>query len=153
MPLTSLPRLDGVRLRSYLLRLPLFTRICIILIVLFYILGLIPALDFTNWAMLTPSKVGLATSMSEAFSIVALRSSHISSLESTDHRHSSIVYRLNTYPFAHYGILHTGFNLFALTPLMERFEADHGTLLTVALFGGRESQPVRPTRYEYIAAF
>lgn len=29
-------------------------------------------------------------------------------------------------------------NVFALTPLLERFEAEHGTLTSVALFIGRE---------------
>lgn len=53
------------------------------------------------------------------------------------------MYRLNTYPFVHYNLLHAGFNLFALTPLMERFEVEHGTLLTAALFGGRELQTLR----------
>jgi membrane associated rhomboid family serine protease len=48
------------------------------------------------------------------------------------------VYRLNTFPFIHMGFLHMIVNLIALTPLMERFEAEHGTLNTTALFMGRE---------------
>jgi membrane associated rhomboid family serine protease len=36
------------------------------------------------------------------------------------------------------GFLHMIVNLVALTPLMERFEAEHGTLNTTALFMGRE---------------
>jgi membrane associated rhomboid family serine protease len=48
------------------------------------------------------------------------------------------VYRLNTFPFIHMGFLHMIVNLIVLTPLMERFEAEHGTLNTTALFMGRE---------------
>lgn len=48
------------------------------------------------------------------------------------------VYRLNTYPFIHMGFFHTLVNILALTPLLERFEAEHGTLTSVALFIGRE---------------
>ena len=47
------------------------------------------------------------------------------------------VYRLNTYPLIHLNIFHALLNAIALTPLMERFEADHGTLLTAAMFLGR----------------
>lgn len=49
----------------------------------------------------------------------------------------SLVYRLNTYPFIHLSFLHMLFNTLALVPLMERFEADHGTLLSAAFFVGR----------------
>lgn len=48
------------------------------------------------------------------------------------------MYRLNTYPFIHTGFFHALFNALALTPLLERFEAEHGTLTAVALFIGRE---------------
>lgn len=49
------------------------------------------------------------------------------------------MYRLNTYPFIHVGFFHAFVNLLALTPLLERFEAEHGTLTAVALFIGRMS--------------
>lgn len=39
----------------------------------------------------------------------------------------------------HVGIIHTLFNLLAITPLLERFEAEHGTLVSLALFSGRTS--------------
>ena len=52
-----------------------------------------------------------------------------------------LVYRLNTYPLIHIGFLHALLNTIALAPLLERFEADHGTLLTAAMFVGRESMP------------
>ena len=47
------------------------------------------------------------------------------------------MYRLNTYPLIHLGFLHALLNTLALAPLLERFEADHGTLLTAAMFVGR----------------
>ena len=47
------------------------------------------------------------------------------------------VYRLNTYPLIHLGFIHMLLNTIALTPLLERFEGDHGTLLTLAMFLGR----------------
>ena len=49
-----------------------------------------------------------------------------------------LVYRLNTYPLIHLGFLHSLLNTIALVPLMERFEAEHGTLLTGAMFLGRK---------------
>lgn len=48
------------------------------------------------------------------------------------------MYRLNTYPVIHSGFFHAILNVLALTPLMERFEAEHGTLTAVALFVGRK---------------
>jgi membrane associated rhomboid family serine protease len=51
------------------------------------------------------------------------------------------VYRLNTFPLMHIGVLHMIFNVLALTPLLERFEAEFGTLVTLALFTGRENPP------------
>lgn len=48
------------------------------------------------------------------------------------------VYRLNTYPIIHTGFFHALLNALALTPLLERFEAEHGTLTAVALFIGRK---------------
>jgi hypothetical protein len=51
------------------------------------------------------------------------------------------VYRLNTFPFIHLNIFHAILNILALTPLLERFEHEHGTLTSVALFFGREYNP------------
>lgn len=59
------------------------------------------------------------------------------------------VYRLNTYPLIHLGFLHALLNTLALAPLLERFEADHGTLLTAAMFIGRESAPKIPMRISF----
>jgi glycosylphosphatidylinositol transamidase len=48
------------------------------------------------------------------------------------------VYRLNTYPLIHANFLHAFINCVSLAPLLERFEAEHGTLMTLAMFAGRE---------------
>jgi membrane associated rhomboid family serine protease len=49
-----------------------------------------------------------------------------------------VVYRTNTFPLVHAGFFHAFMNIIALTPLLERFEAEYGTLTTLALFLGRE---------------
>jgi membrane associated rhomboid family serine protease len=46
-------------------------------------------------------------------------------------------HRLSTYPFIHLGIFHTIVNIVALTPLLDKFEQENGTLVTVILFSGR----------------
>lgn len=50
------------------------------------------------------------------------------------------MYRLNTFPLMHLGFFHLIFNVLALTPLLERFEAEYGTLVTLVLFTGRKQQ-------------
>jgi membrane associated rhomboid family serine protease len=58
------------------------------------------------------------------------------------------VYRVNTFPLIHRNVLHTIFNILALTPLLERFETEFGTLTSLALFFGRQYtchlQPATP---------
>lgn len=51
------------------------------------------------------------------------------------------VYRTNTYAFLHINLLHMLMNVLALTPLLERFESEYGTLTSLALFFGREFLP------------
>lgn len=46
-------------------------------------------------------------------------------------------YRANSFAFIHLNLFHTLMNLLALTPLMERFEGEYGTLTALALFLGR----------------
>ena len=48
------------------------------------------------------------------------------------------MYRLNTFPLMHRGFFHLLCNLLALLPLLERFESEFGTLVTLALFTGRK---------------
>lgn len=48
------------------------------------------------------------------------------------------MYRLNTYPLLHMGFIHMILNVLALTPLLERFEAENGSLVTLLLYTGRK---------------
>ncbi|KAL4944871.1 hypothetical protein BDV06DRAFT_219928 [Aspergillus oleicola] len=95
------------RVRSYLLRLPLFTRLVILAIIVFWLLELQTVWSVVQWGSVIPDEMNFKT-----------------------------MYRTNTYPFIHTGFFHTFINLLALTPLLERFEAEHGTLTAVALFMG-----------------
>lgn len=108
-PAASLPPLpiNPNKIRSYVLRLPLFTRIVLLLIVIFWIVELPKIWNVVEWGAVTPDDVGFAS-----------------------------LYRLNTYPFIHLGFFHAFLNTLALMPLLERFEAEHGTLTAVALFLG-----------------
>ncbi|RAL03794.1 Gaa1-domain-containing protein [Aspergillus ibericus CBS 121593] len=95
------------RVRSYVLRLPLFTRLVLLAILVFWLLELQTMWSVVQWGSVIPDEVGFGT-----------------------------MYRLNTYPFIHLGFFHAFLNVLALTPLLERFEAEHGTLTAVALFIG-----------------
>lgn len=55
------------------------------------------------------------------------------------------MYRTNTYPFIHLGFFHMLMNVLALTPLLERFESEYGTLTALALFMGRGFCPLLST--------
>jgi glycosylphosphatidylinositol transamidase len=101
---------NPTRVRSYVLRLPLFTRLVLLIILAFWLLELQTIWSVVQWGSLTPNEIGIGS-----------------------------MYRLNTYPFIHVGFFHAFVNLLALTPLLERFEAEHGTLTAVALFIGRKS--------------
>lgn len=85
-----------------------------------------------EWGSLTPNEIGFGSSMF----LLPVRC-FLGYGRKTTNRVNT-VYRLNTYPFIHMGFFHTLVNILALTPLLERFEAEHGTLTSVALFIGRE---------------
>ncbi|PWY88446.1 Gaa1-domain-containing protein [Aspergillus heteromorphus CBS 117.55] len=95
------------RVRTYVLRLPLFTRLVLLAIIIFWLLELQTVWSVVQWGSIIPEEAGFGT-----------------------------MYRLNTYPFIHLGFFHAFLNVLALTPLLERFEAEHGTLTAVALFIG-----------------
>jgi membrane associated rhomboid family serine protease len=60
------------------------------------------------------------------------------SRNTSDANHASrVVHRLNLFPLTHLNFFHMIFNLVAVTPLIERFESEYGTLVTLALFTGR----------------
>jgi len=103
----SLPQFSAARMRSYVFRLPLFTRLIILVIILLWIASYQSVWDVVQWGALIPDEIGLST-----------------------------MYRTNTFPLIHAGFFHTFMNVLALTPLLERFEAEYGTLTTLALFLG-----------------
>ncbi|KAK4549197.1 hypothetical protein LTR36_007655 [Oleoguttula mirabilis] len=97
---------DARRIRSYIFRLPLATRGILALITGFYIAHLFLP-GLTQWGALIPQEINLGT-----------------------------LYRLNTYPLLHKDIFHFLLNSIALVPLLERFESEHGTIVTFLLFTG-----------------
>ncbi|KAI0002371.1 Gaa1-like protein [Xylariaceae sp. FL0662B] len=96
-----------VRARSYVFRLPLFTRIIVLVIVVSWLVGLQSVWDLRQWGALIPDEFGFTT-----------------------------MYRLNTFPLIHVNFIHALLNVLALTPLLERFENEFGTLTSLALFIG-----------------
>ncbi|KAI1424249.1 Gaa1-like protein [Xylaria sp. FL1777] len=98
---------NAQRARSYLLRLPLFTRVIVFIMIAFGLVGIQGAWNIREWGALIPRELSLTT-----------------------------MYRVNTFPLIHKSLLHTFFNILALTPLLERFETEFGTLTSLALFFG-----------------
>nr|OQO21804.1 hypothetical protein B0A51_10715 [Rachicladosporium sp. CCFEE 5018] len=97
---------DARRIRSFFIRLPLATRILLLVLTAVWIATLFtPKLE--PWGALIPQDIGLAT-----------------------------LYRLNTFPLLHKNFLHFLLNTIALIPLLERFESEHGTIVTTLLFTG-----------------
>ncbi|KAJ6788907.1 hypothetical protein PWT90_00118 [Aphanocladium album] len=96
-----------VKARSYIFRLPLFTRAIVLIIFLLSLLSLPGFWDIQAWGSLVPDKVSLFAA-----------------------------HRVTTFPLIHVNILHAILNVVALTPLMERFENEYGTLTSLALFFG-----------------
>ena len=60
----TLPQFNLTRLRSYVFRIPLFTRIILLLILLFWILEFQSTWDIAQWGALVPLQVNISTSMS-----------------------------------------------------------------------------------------
>lgn len=107
--ISRLPSFQGARapsIRSYFRRIPLFTIAILIAILVFWILSQ-TSWNVVYWGGLVPKEVNLGT-----------------------------MYRLNTYPLIHVNLLQTVIDTCTLLPLLERFESEHGTLLTGALFLG-----------------
>ncbi|KAI9680755.1 MAG: putative rhomboid protease [Caeruleum heppii] len=103
----SFPQFSPTRLRSYVVRLPLATRLIVGFVFAFFWASLFFLSGVKPWGSLAPSKIDLTS-----------------------------LHRLTTYAFIHESLLQLLINLLALTPLLERFEAEHGTLVTFALVSG-----------------
>lgn len=73
----GIPTIQGfstVRARSYLLRLPLFTRALIILVTAVWIAGLLPLWDLHQWGALIPDQINPFTCQYKHKPFVALAS-------------------------------------------------------------------------------
>ncbi|KAK4124157.1 Gaa1-domain-containing protein [Parathielavia appendiculata] len=104
---THMLRLNLQRLVSYIDRLPFFTRLAIVLMVVCEAVRVLPWWDIQAWGRLEPDQLGLQT-----------------------------MHRTNTYALLHTDVFHLVMNMFAVIPMLERFEAEHGTLTSLALFFG-----------------
>lgn len=60
-PAVSLPS-NPARLRSYILRLPLFTRLVLVVILAFWVLELQTVWSVVDWGALIPNEIGLGGS-------------------------------------------------------------------------------------------
>ncbi|KAL8909293.1 MAG: hypothetical protein Q9207_000303 [Kuettlingeria erythrocarpa] len=78
----SLPSLDVRRLRSYVFRLPLFTRVILTFVAFFWILELQQIWNVVQWGALIPKEINFGTS-----SIPTLSSIAASSTRSSTHLH------------------------------------------------------------------
>lgn len=58
----TLPQFNPARLRSFIFRLPLLTRVFLVVIALFWILELQSAWNVVQWGALIPKEVNLGTS-------------------------------------------------------------------------------------------
>lgn len=119
-----------LRARSYIFRLPLFTRAIILIIIIFWAVSLPSIWDIKGWGALVPDKVSFTTGEQLELPPIPHRG------RIADNLHQA--YRLSTFPLVHLNLIHAALNVVALTPLMERFENEYGTLPTLSLFFGRE---------------
>lgn len=120
----SLPLPDARRIRSFFTKLPLATRVLLALLTAFWVAHAFrPGLE--QWGALIPQEININTRKSGA---------NLSFWRNTDF--DALVYRLNTYPLLHKNVFHFLLNAIALVPLLERFEAENGTIVTLLLFTG-----------------
>lgn len=103
----TLAQFSATRFRIFISKLPLFTRAVFLIILLFWLLSIQPIWNVSQWGALIPKEINLKS-----------------------------MYRINTFPLVHVGLFHALSNVLALTPLLERFEAENGTLTTLVLFIG-----------------
>ncbi|KXH52285.1 rhomboid family protein [Colletotrichum nymphaeae SA-01] len=127
---SNITSFSTLRARSYVFRLPLFTRIVLLVIIAAWFAGLQHSWDVRHWGALIPDQLSFTSCKlplpARLLSTGALYTDCI----------LAAAYRMNTFPFVHVNLIHTVMNLAALAPLMERFEAEFGTLTSIALFIG-----------------
>lgn len=152
----SLPQFNPLRFRSYVFRLPLATRLLVAAIVGLWIAA-IPLPWLRELGSLSPDKFDLTQSMCISSGMLRLfyvvegcACNIVANLENPEHVFHELfqvnirltlcspVHRLNLFPLTHLGFFHMFFDVLAITPLLERFEAEFGTIVTLSLFTGRK---------------
>jgi membrane associated rhomboid family serine protease len=103
----------------------------------FWAAGVQSVWDLRQWGALIPSEVNLATGKT-----LPSADDH-GPIKNTDDL--VVAHRLTSFPLIHLNLFHALVNIVALTPLMERFESEYGTLTTLALFFGRTNTYETPT--------
>jgi hypothetical protein len=63
----SLPQFSAARIRSYIFRLPLFTRAIIFVIIALWVVGMQSIWDVQQWGALIPKEIGLSTSQFHSY--------------------------------------------------------------------------------------
>jgi len=58
----SLPQFSATRMRSYIFRLPLFTRAVVLIITGLWVISMQSVWDLQKWGALIPDEIGLSTS-------------------------------------------------------------------------------------------
>jgi membrane associated rhomboid family serine protease len=116
---------NPARVRAWINRLPFFTRVILLIVILAWIASLILPWIIPFGALI-PSEV----------SIFAGKLTSPTSPQAHDKLTSLIAYRLNTFPLIHAGFSSALVSLIPLVPLLEHFESQHGTLVSFALFFG-----------------
>lgn len=124
----SVQSFNTLRARSYVSRLPLFTRAIIIIILAVWLAGFQSFLDVRQWGSLIPDQISIFAGETCPDALYGKSADLL----------CVTAYRLSTFPLIHLNFFHALVNVLALTPLMERFEGEYGTLTTVALFFGRK---------------
>ncbi|KAH6649617.1 hypothetical protein F5144DRAFT_11123 [Chaetomium tenue] len=104
---THMLKLGLQRTTSYIDHLPIFTKVVICIMVAIEAAALLPGWKLKSWGWLEPDLVNFST-----------------------------LYRTNTYPLMHIDVFHLTINFLGVVPLLERFEKEHGTLISLALFFG-----------------
>jgi glycosylphosphatidylinositol transamidase len=104
---THMLKLGLQRTTSYIDHLPIFTKVVMCIMVAIEAAALLPGWRLKSWGRLEPDLVNFST-----------------------------LYRTNTYPLMHIDAFHLTINFLGVVPLLERFEKEHGTLISVALFFG-----------------
>jgi membrane associated rhomboid family serine protease len=114
---------NPARVRAWINRLPFFTRVILLIVILAWIASLILPWIIPFGALI-PSEVSIFAGK--------LHSPPRISFQANIHQ----AYRLNTFPLIHAGFFSAIISLIPLVPLLEHFESQHGTLVSFALFFG-----------------